>query len=248
MNRPQETPPGDAGGDQNPDRPRIRWQSPASKKPDTELTDELVLCCLDPTTWRPIVRPRIIGLGLAACVVGQLIAFGKVNLVDKSLVLSYTAQPPNTVLMLEVWEAVKAEHTAQPVKTWLQYLAEQGMGSGGIFARVAERMASRGLVTIERQGILGRRLAYAPTNPSAAAWPFVRLRQGLNREDLTGPNGRDAFLIGLLSRMGLEPRLADADLGRHRLEAVDRGLEPPIRKLLGHLDVVVGEAAMTQRS
>ncbi|GAB3650994.1 GOLPH3/VPS74 family protein [Glycomyces tarimensis] len=247
MNRPPETPPGIPARDDNAAIPELRRRSPEGRKAGLELADELVLCCLDQLNWRPAVRPRIIGLGLGACVLGQLLAFGHVQLVGKTVVLSYTAQPPTTVLALETWEAVKAEHTAQPLKTWLLYLAEQGMGPGGVFVRVTERMASRGIIAIERQGVLGRRLAYVPSNPTEGAWPFARLHQNLNRDHLGAPAGRDAFLIGLLSRMGFDQRLADTDIGRTRLKQAVDGLEDPIRKLLDHLDVVVGQAAMTRR-
>lgn len=215
--------------------------------PTFELTDELVLCCLDQVSWRPIVRPRIIGLGLAACVIGQLVAFGKVELVERKLHLSYVAQPPTTVLMLEVWEAIKGEYTPQPIKTWLQYLAEHGAGTGELFQRVIGRMASRGLISIERQGVLNRRTAYMPLNPTAAAWPYVRLRQRLNRHDLDLPSGRDAFMIGLLSRMGFGDRFVDAAQGRSRLDAVVGELDPPVLEILDNLDVLVAKAAMTQR-
>lgn len=231
MNRPHESPLG----------------TPAQRAATFELADELVLCCLDQMTWRPVSRPGIIGLGLSACLVGQLLAFARVQIVDDLLVMSYTAQPPSTVLTLEVWEAVKAEHNPQPVKTWLKYLTEQGMGTGGAFARVTDRMASRGLVDIERQGLLGRRTAYRPVDPTAAAWPLARIHQTLNREELDAPTGRDAFLTSLLSHMGFGQRLADTDTGRRRIDAVAAGLDPAVRRLLGHLGVLIGEAAMTGR-
>ncbi|GAB3232323.1 hypothetical protein GCM10027447_28040 [Glycomyces halotolerans] len=225
----------------------MRWQPPPPKTPELELVEELVVSCLDQVTWRPIVRPRIIGLGLAACLLGQLIAFRQVQVVDRALVMSYTSQPPKTVLALEIWEAVKAESSPQPVKTWLRYLAERGMGSGGIFTRVVDRMVSRGHITVERHGILGRRLAYVPANRTAAAWPLARVRQGINRDDSARLSGRDAFLAGLLTRMGLGSRLVDTDAGKDRLRAAVAELEPAVQSLLDHLDAAVGEAAMTQR-
>lgn len=246
MNPPRETPRALPAGD-DPHAAGPRRPSPPADKPEFELTDELILCCLDQITWRPLVRPRIIGLGLAACVLGQLVAFGKVQLAERKIHLSYTAQPPTTVLMLEVWETVKGEHTPQPVKTWLQYLAEHGAGTGDLFERVSRRMASRGLITVEKQGVLGRRIAYVPLNPTAAAWPFVRIRQRLNRRDHDLPSGRDAFMLGLLSRMGFGDRFVDSASGRSRLDAAVGELDPPVLEILDNLDVLVAKAAMTQR-
>lgn len=231
MNRPYEPPSG----------------NPARRAATFELADEVVLCSLDQMTWRPMATPGIIGLGLSACLIGQLLAFARVQIADDLLVMSYTAQPPTTVLTLEVWEAVKAESSPQPVKTWLQYLTEHGMGTGGIFERVVGRMASRGLVEIERQGLLGRRTAYVPTDLNAAAWPLARIRRALNREDLEAPTGRDAFLTGLLSHMGFGQSLADTNVGRRRIEAATAGLDSAVRRLLSHLEVLIGQAAMTGR-
>lgn len=248
MNPPRTPPYGNPAGDDDNGAPRLRREAKGGLTSEFELTDELVLCCLDQISWRPKVRPRIIGLGLAACVIGQLVAFGKVDLVDRRLHLSLRANPPTTVLMLEVWEAIKGEHDPQPVKTWLRYLSEHGAGTGDLFQRVVGRMASRAIVTVERHGVLNRRIAYTPSNPTAAGWPYVRLRQRLNRLDLDLPNGRDAFMLGLLSRMGLGDRFVDAAPGRSRLDAVVRALDPPVLEILDHLDVLVAEAAMTQRS
>ncbi|WP_026930348.1 GOLPH3/VPS74 family protein [Glycomyces tenuis] len=243
MNIPHEMPPELPRGDGRTPEIEIRWRVATPASSMFEPTDELVLCCLDQTTWRPVTHQRVIGLGLAACVMGQLLAARQVHLVDRSIVMSHSAQAPTMVMPLEVWEMVKAEHTAQQVKTWLLFLAEQGMGTG-LFVRVTERMASRGLVAIDRRGRRGRRTAYFPADPSAAAWPLVRIRQGIKRDAL---EGRDAFLAGLLARMGFEPLLTDSGADRTRLDRAIRAMEMPMQQLLTHLDVLVGQAAMTRR-
>jgi hypothetical protein len=115
---------------------------------------------------------------------------------------------------------------------------------------VGRRLAHHGHVRrIERQRLLrGRVVTYPPVNINLAAWPRVRLHQGLT--GWARLSDYDVVLAGLILATGLDQHVL-WDLSptvRLHLIGLIRRLSPALRELLADAEAAVGEAVVSRRA
>jgi hypothetical protein len=222
------------------------------------LAHDFYLLAHDEHSGRSRVRPRIVGLGLAAALIGELIlgepaaaarsdgvpAGGvKVMAWGERLVVC-DREPPADDLSRAVYEAVLGDNT-RTVQWWITAL------SGTSLRWVRRRMYRAGLLERrprQSRWALASRTAWVPTDPGAAALPWARLTNRLQRGERLGEH--DGVLLGLLQATGLRECVLDEvpPQARRRTSAVLAELPEQPALLVAHLDAAVADAVLAHRA
>jgi hypothetical protein len=207
------------------------------------LADELFCIAHDDRTGRCRLHPRVLGIGLAAGLLGELVLFERVDVRDGGLSVVRRDPPPDAAA-----HATLALLLAQPqhrdVRTWLAFLAETSVET------VAGRLVLAGLWRRQEHRRLARtRISYLPTDANAVVWRAMRLARVLTSgASVSVP---DAVLAGLIAVTGLtevvlwQPEVREA--GRARIAAEVGGLPWPLYHLLAFTEAAVGDAVLTPR-
>jgi hypothetical protein len=207
------------------------------------LADELFCIAHDDRTGRCRLRARVLGLGLAAGLLGELALFDRVSVHDGGVHVVRRDPPPDAVA-----HATLALLLAQPqhrdVRTWLAFLAETAVGS------VAHRLTVGGAGRREEQRRLGRtRISHTPTDANAVVWRSMRLARVLTSPaPMSVP---DMVLAGLVAVVGLaevvlwQPQLREA--GRARITAEVGRLDWSLYHLLASTEAALGDAVLAPR-
>lgn len=209
-----------------------------------QLADDFFLMVHDDLSHRPRLSSRILGIGLAGALLGELALLGAIDVWDGAVVV-IAAGTPQTVLAGEVLHELEDEPRLA-VGDWLDYLGQQAV------RRVAGRLEAEGLVYLRasRLKVLGAADRWLPVDAATAGWPAIDVKLKIF-------NGRaDAhhlMLLGLARATALNhPSLWDV---RDRLQdpaVLERTLEPlgqspPLLELLAHVEAAVGSAVTSQR-
>lgn len=205
---------------------------------------------------------RVIGLGLGAALLCELVLAGQIGLAADGLLLltpevAAALGAPDAVAARERFGAasilpdriadellavIVAEAEPLPVDIWLEYLASRSA------AKVAQRLLDAAHVeeTTSRRR-LRREVVYRPVDGMAAAWPAARLliplRQGAQPDDV------DVVLLGLCRATGLHRWLFAGqphDPVAALLQSSD-GLPHPFPLLWARLDRLVSASASSLR-
>lgn len=191
-------------------------------------------------TGRTRLNSRVLSLGLAAALVGELVTLRQVDIDDEVRVTN--GRPPRDALAHTVLAELMAEPRPLPVRTWLAYLADQA------YSRVADRLTRAGHLSPQRPRVLSRAVIYVPTDMNAAATPRAllsqKLRRGLELEY------DDVCLAGIVVATGLDVSLLDgADPAAFdRLQWAVARLWPPMLRLVEHTQAAVGDAVLAHRT
>ena len=216
------------------------------------LADDFFLMVHDDLSGRPRLPERILGVGLASALLGELVLLDAIDIVKGDVVLvtdeppSPTDEPRSSLLASVLFRELKAERHL-PVQDWLNYLGRRAP------ERVARRLETKRLVYLKQPRIKvpGRSGRWAPTDITTAGWPAidVKLKVYNGKADV-----HTLMLFGLTRATGLEhPSLWEI---RERLKdpaALNETLEPlvvfnsPLLDLLAHTEAVVGSAVTSQR-
>jgi hypothetical protein len=207
------------------------------------LADELFCVAHDDRTGRARLHPRVLGLGLAAGLLGELVLFERIDIRDGGLNVVRRDPPPGAAA-----HATLALLLAQPqhrdVRTWLAFLAETSVES------VVGRLVLAGLWRREERRRLGRtRISFEPVDANAVVWRAIRLARVLTSgQPMSVP---DAVLAGLIAVTGLtevvlwQPEVREA--GRARIAAEVGGLPGSLYHLLAFIEAAIGDAVLTPR-
>jgi DNA-binding ferritin-like protein len=87
------------------------------------LADDLFTVAHDDRTGRPRVGPRVLGLGLAAALLGELIFFQNLA-VEDGAVYVISREPPRDSLAHATLTQLLTQQQHREVRTWLAFLAE----------------------------------------------------------------------------------------------------------------------------
>jgi hypothetical protein len=196
------------------------------------------------STGKLRLNPRVAGLGLAACVLAELILVGRASIENGDVVI-IDARPPQDLLQHSVIDRILSEPTRHPIKNWLAYLGTTAIDD------VAQRLLKAGVLhAIESKKLFGgveQRLE--PVSMNDAAWPAVRLARALSRRhELELP---DQTLGGIvkatgLSRFVLRDEVSGVD--DRFLEQLVAGLPEPLRLLVVETEAAVARAVLSQRT
>ncbi|MBN1171077.1 MAG: GPP34 family phosphoprotein [Micromonosporaceae bacterium] len=207
------------------------------------LADEFFRLAHHDTTGRPLLHPRATGLGLAAALLGELLAERKIIIQDGRL-YPWQRTPPSDALAHTTLDQVLAQPQHTEVRVWLGFLSASAYGS------VADRLWRAGHV----RPVTGRRLlrrdtvTYVPVDLLTAAGPWIHLTSILRGGEQIGwPEG---FLLCLAVATGLDAFLL-RDL---QPEAVDHcrrlcaAAPAQIGELMAITAAAVGEAVLAYRT
>lgn len=183
-------------------------------------------------------------LGLGAAVVAELLMAQYVDIRHDALIALVAGRPADQVAA-RLMTRLSDELGAVPVRDWLAYLADAGQPDGDIYDQVGRRMVLAKKVEAERTGLLRRSIRYVPMDINAAAWPWARLSQQLERG--TQLDDADTVLGGLLLATGLHAHVLIGDVGplESRLRRNIAAAPVAVRELLRHTETAVGAAVIT---
>lgn len=207
------------------------------------LADEFFCIAHDDRTGRPRCHPRVVGLGLASGLLGELLLYGRITIEDGSILITHRA-PPADALAHATLDQLLAQPQHVDVRTWLSFLAETAIEV------VAQRLGTAGIWRREERRRFGRtRVARIPVDANEVAWRAIRLARLLGtQEPIERP---DAVLAGLIAVTGLAPDVlwqpevretASAHLAREV-----RHLPWPLYHLLAFTEAAVGDAILAPR-
>jgi hypothetical protein len=205
------------------------------------LADELFLLAHDDVTGRPRVGPRVLGLGLAGALLGELVLCGRVTL-RRGVLVVVDARPPSDAVAHMVLDQLLREPLPHGVRDWLVFLAVSAP------QRVAERLASAGLITRSRSRrpwVHGR---WVPADMNIAFAPLARLRMLV--EEGRAMSAPEVSLAGLVVATGLAP-IVLWSTSPHAAGYLDHAvstLAEPLGVLVAQTQAAVGNAVLSHRT
>lgn len=206
------------------------------------LGDEFWLIAHHEHTGKPRLSGRVLGLGLAAALLGELVYYRNLA-VQKGYMHVVTHTPPPDPLAHSMLDQMAAEVHPYTLRTWLVYF------SRNIHELVAQRMWRAGILDQQTsRKLLKQVTTYLPVDPARAAWSMARLSTTLRRQ--APIEHADAFLAGLAVATGLDRVMLDgAGPGPYEyLSHVVSGLAAPLHQLVAHTQAAVGDAVLSQRA
>jgi len=213
---------------------------------------------------KPRLHSRATAIGLAACVLAELILSEHITIGDDKLVV--VAQPSGRVANLErlnggvpqhappadpvahsIWDQIRHESQPHHIRTWFGALAPT------ISTAVGTQMARTNLVSAVESGLMRKVTRFVPVEVNAGAKVLALLEARLIAEDpkLSWP---DAVLSGIIKAAGLLPDLLGRDHSgkggrylQHVLKTIDAQM-PPFTHLFVDLEVAIGAAVLAHRT
>jgi Golgi phosphoprotein 3 (GPP34) len=203
------------------------------------LADQFYLIAHDDRAGRSRLHPRATSLGLAACLVGELVLLDRVRVYGGELTV-VNRNPPGDALAHNVLDLLIVQRQHRELRTWLAYLSQDAA------TRVGERLLRAGAVEpVLRWSLRGTTTHYTPMSSdqrNGAAWATVRLGDMLaqGREMSLA----DRVLAGMVMATGLTRYvLWDHLVHRHGmtyLYAVVESLPVDLRELIEQTEASVG--------
>ncbi len=212
--------------------------------PQLPPADDLYLTAHDTPRGRSQLSPVTLGLGLGAALLGELMLWRRIDLVETQLVV-IDERPTGDAASSAVLEQLRREEGRHGVRDWLAYL------STGIATDLVERRLSRaGLIRrVEKRGLLGTKVAFVPTDSMTAGWPATRIRTKATRDESL--DVADLLLAGLILATVLDHHVLATLGARDRARLFDqfRRLFPAmLQQLVSQAEAAVGDAVMARRA
>lgn len=210
------------------------------------LADELFLMAHDDVSGRPRLAERLLGLGLAGALLGELALEEWIDLRAGGVFVTERAgraPAPSDALTSRALQYLLAEQ--HPVRTWLAFFAQTAHDD------VAERLVAAGLVARQSRRRPWQAGGWAPTSANAAALPAAQLVTQLIRGRPLSE--QQTVMVGLLRATGLdqtvlwEARQSAPEAVRHLGEAV-AALKPSLTELISQTEAAVGAAVASHRT
>lgn len=186
---------------------------------------------------------RVLGIGLAAALLGELWWIGTIEVEGGNIHVIHR-DPPADPLLHNVMAELLSQPQRRDLATWLSYLAITAE------AEVGDRLKlNRRLKEVERRRLIGSRKVLEPADRNEAAWQGVRLERLLNTN--TSVYQVDALLAGLVSVTGLMPHvLWDSEtnhVGYGYLPTLIDSLHRSPAAIVKRAEAAVGRAVLAPR-
>lgn len=200
---------------------------------DFRLGDEFFLINHDQLTGRLAVSRRLLGLGLVAALLGELIIDGRVAVRHHRVVIvdgSSRGDGPGDFLV----DSIADQKTPHPVRTWVENLGDIA------YELVARRLVERGTVRRVRARRLLSRTDTFPVAKREAVQPILTLDAVIRGQ--RRPAMQQRLLTTLLSAAGVEHVLApdlDRSLVRAAVAELAEGLSADLKELSAGFDAAV---------
>lgn len=209
------------------------------------LADHLFLVCHDERTGRARVPDDVLGAGLGAALLGELLfPPERLRLADDGAIspVAHQGPPPADPLGHRVWNLVRREHRPRDVGAWIDILAADArdqVGARLVDLAVVERV-------VDRRTFRSSRVAYPAISPDWVAYATsVRLHGALHMRPM---NTWDALLAALAHGVGLLQRVASGCEAPHpRFGDLAAVLPPPLQTLLRHAWTAIAKPALSLR-
>lgn len=208
------------------------------------LADDFFLMVHDDISGKPRLPDRILGLGLAGALLGELAVVGAIDVENEEVTLT-GREPPPIALASEVFRELVAEPRLR-VRDWLNYLSQRAP------ERVAGRLEAWGLMYLKpsRIPVLGGTGRWTPTEGTNAGWPAIDVKLKIYNGKA---DAHHLMLFGLTRATGLNheslwevrDRLQDPAHLEAALSPLDSG--PVLLDVLAHTEAAVGSAVTSQR-
>jgi hypothetical protein len=208
------------------------------------LADDLFLLAHDEVSGKPRLHPRVVGLGLAGALLGELVLFGRADVRadadGRYFVVVTDPGPIDDPLADAVLGQVRADGRPRTVRAWLGYLAQTASHN------VGERLGAAGTLARTHSRVPRRGSRWTPTDLTTAAWPATRLRMLLTKsEPVTVP---DAALAGFALACGLSQQILwnTPATAREYLDYLLAGLPEALGTLVTQTESAVGDAVLSR--
>lgn len=212
----------------------------------TRIADQFFLLGHDEFTGRPRLDAEMLGLGLAAALMAELLSEGFLHVAQDSGMVSAShvragAGTPSSGVTHDLLQLILTEPST-PLPTWLAFLHADGVRD-----KVGNRLAWERVVTARTERRRLRQVTvYPAVNPSGSQYAVTRLTS------LLAPGQRVALDDVVLLCLVQDTRLSGY-VGREGVRAVvvppgwlDR-LPPDHRALITHTRAAIGAASMRGR-
>ena len=218
------------------------------------LANDFWMATHDRRDGKPALSPPVLGIGLAASLLCELVMLNWVTVDREQLVLhpqAFHTQYPDDTAQSGVLEMLMKEVTLQegrhrsgpeivlPVSDWIAHLQ-----SGPAAQLVEDRLVKAAVVRRETHRPLFRAAqdVYVPVSINDSGWPALRLRIAL--KEGTALSEQDLTFAGLLLATGMQ-KSAFADLGGREFEFLAHQTAAAMRAALRAL-VVCAETAVSR--
>jgi hypothetical protein len=212
------------------------------------VADDLYLMAHDENTGRPLIGPRLLGTGLAAALLAELMLAGGLVLHDGSV---GGATPTNGIVLAcraeitddldrHVHQVVAAEPRLHPVQVWLEFL------SGDAARNVAFRLRQAGYLAQAASRLPWKAARWVPVNPDWAYAPLSRACRAAAPDRRFDPG--HCVLAGLAEACGLGFRMTGLLPAGRSVTDATRRLDPPLQDLIRVTQAVAGAAVLTRRT
>lgn len=225
------------------------------------LADNLWLISHEERNGKPYVSPLSLGLGLAGCLLAELVMYGRVtvdadgrlklaNDDDTRLIARRDPAPihddglADAMLKRVIREARKPrEEQALLISPWLNSL------SGQAEPWVAKRLRDQGVIVQfeHRKGLFKRAIGHYVHDLGDGMAPLENLKGRLRRGETVAHH--HVALAGFAIAIGLDKQLLrdTTPAAQTYLEDLLKGLPKPLRSLIAETNAAVGNAVMTHR-
>ncbi|QSI47426.1 GOLPH3/VPS74 family protein [Thermobispora bispora] len=204
---------------------------------DTRLADDLYFVVHHDRTGRMRLHPRLIDLGLAAAILGELMLAGRITVQEASgqpRVVPVDPEATGDAVTQRALDHIVAE-PFHPFRVWLEFLAKTARRD------VADRMAAAGLLHPPGRGLRRR---WVPVDPDVAVIPTGRLNLAIQYQEPMST--QESVLLGLVVATGAA-KVVLWDPGSGHIRATIASLPPPYRELIAQTTAAVGGAVLSRR-
>ncbi|XVU22158.1 GOLPH3/VPS74 family protein [Actinoplanes sp. CA-054009] len=212
--------------------------------PQLPLADDLFLTAHDSVKGKCQLSPATLGLGMAAALIGELVLWRRLDLVDGKIQI-IDDRPTGDPAATAVLDQLLREGHHRAIRDWISFLAT------GIAVDLVERRLSRaGLVQRqEKRGLFGSKVSFVPSDSMIAGWPSTRIRTFIGRGEML--DVPDLVLAGLILATGLDQHVFVTLDARGRTQLFDqlkRRLPAMLHELVSQTEAAVGDAVMARRA
>lgn len=192
------------------------------------LADDFFRLAHDDVTGRLRLSHRTISVGLAAALLGELLALRRIQIVASGDVRIIDRTPPEDAVAHMVLERLVLEPRSRSLLVWVDRVAQSA------YVDVAGRLMRAGQLRVQvSRRLIGRVVTlFLPTDMNQAARPMALLSTQLRWRDPL--NQHDSHLAGLVLTTGLDRYVLDGApaVARGYLRFVVEHLPPPMPQLL----------------
>jgi hypothetical protein len=212
------------------------------------IADDLYLMAHEENTGRPLIGPRLLGTGLSAALLAELMLtsglvlhnsrVGGVTLTSE-MVMACRAEIADD-LARHVHQVVAAEPRLHPVQVWLEFLARDAARN------VAFRLGQAGYLEQAPRRLPWKAARWVPVDPDWAYAPLSRACRAAAPDRMFDPG--HCVLAGLAEACGLGFRMTGLLPAGRSIADATRRLDLPLQHLISVTQTVAGAAVLAHRT